>query len=195
MAPNPENSDSLTDATPVSPEHLERIAETFDREYPRLLKRLLRRAPRSAAEEIAATSFAQLLKQPYASVSRLAAYVRATAENLLFNYYRDTASRRSKLTLLEPEKSTTAPSPEAEVIDNQLKERLAYVIDHMDPELRLALQLRLYEDLSTQEIGEHFAARGIDVTERTIQRYLEQAIEICRQALVSSEEPKWERSE
>ena len=194
MPPDAENSDSLPDA-PVHPQHLECIAETFDREHPKLLRWLLRKAPRQDAEDILGEAFTQVQARPPQSVSRLAAYVRTTVENLLANYYRDKAAHRRKLMCLEPENLATTVSPEPEVIEQQLKALIGHTIERMEPPHRLALQLRLYEDLSTDEIVARFAERGIQVTERTVQRYLEQGYEICRLALATSKEPKKERSE
>lgn len=194
MSPDAQKRDSPSDA-PVTPEHLDRIAETFDREYSSLLRWLQRRAPRADAEDILSYAFTQLLAQPYASVSRMAAYVWTTAENLLANYYRNKAVRCRKSALLEPGDSIAAPSPESTVIEQQRKDLLGRAVDRLDAGQRLALQLRLYEDLSTEEIAVRFAALGISVTERTVQRYLKQSYESCRQELETSEEPKKERSE
>lgn len=193
MLPDTESPEPLP-AAPIDPEHLERIAETFDREHPRLLRRLLRKAPRQDAEDILSEAFAQLQARPHQSVGRLAAYVRTTVDNLLANYYRDRAARDRKFAWLEPEKALTAASPEPDVIEQQLKDLLGHTVNCMEPHYRLALQLRLYEDLSTEEIVTCFAERGIQVTERTVQRYLEQGYEICRLALVTPEEPDKERS-
>lgn len=193
MPPDAENPDSLPNPR-TSPQHLERIAETFDREHPKLLRWLLGKAPREDAEDILGEAFTQVQARPPQSVSRLAAYVRATVENLLANYYRDKAAHRRKLVSLEPEKSGTAVSPEPALIEQQLKDLIGRTVERMEPLYRFALQLRLYEDLSTQEIVARFAERGIQLTERTVQRYLEQGYEICRLALMTSEKPKQERA-
>jgi RNA polymerase sigma factor (sigma-70 family) len=193
MAPDTEKPDPLPDA-PASPEHLERVAETFDREYPRLLRWLLQKAPREDAKEILSEAFTQLVEQRDTAVSWMLAYVRKIVNNLLKNYYRDKAARRSKLVLLELEDSERVPSPESALIEQQRRDRLKHVIAHQEPRLRLALQLR-NEGRSHKEIAAYFAAEGIPITERTVQRYLKQVYEICRQELETSEEPKKERTE
>jgi RNA polymerase sigma factor (sigma-70 family) len=182
MAQDPEKSDFLSDV-PVSSEHEERVAEVFDREHPRLLKSLLRKAPRQDAEDILSKAFTKVLDHPSASVSNLIAYLGQTIHHLLVNYYRDKKLRRNKLELFESEESGTVPSPEVEIIEQQHRDALNRVIDGMKPRVRLAMQLRLYEDLSTPEIVARFAERGIRVTERTVQRCLDRGYEMCRQAL------------
>ena len=69
MSPDAENLDALPDV-PVHPQHLERIAETFDREHPKLLRWLLRKAPRQDAEDILGEAFTQVQAWP-ASLSPL----------------------------------------------------------------------------------------------------------------------------
>lgn len=166
--------------------HAERTKELFISEYGRLHARLCRKAPREVAEDIVAQAFANTLSTAH-SVANLRAYVRATAANLLVNYYRDREVHRAKLVRLIPEETQTCLSLEAAAMEEERQKLLTDVIDRLPPRRRMAFQLQFSEGLSCSKIVARFAERGFEITERTVRRDISVGYETCRQALEAFE--------
>jgi RNA polymerase sigma factor (sigma-70 family) len=173
--------------------HAERVEELYILEYDRLRARLCRKAPREVAEDIVAQSFANALSTAPHSVANLRAYVRATAENLLVNYYRDQKAHRDNLVRLIPEETQTCHSLEASAMEEERQRLLTDVIDRLPPRRRMAFQLQFSEGLSISEIVARFAERGFKFTERTVRRDITVGYESCRQALEAFEGKRQER--
>src|SRR6185437_9013704 len=120
-------------------------------------------------------------------------YLWTTVKNRLCNHRRDRAGRRRRLVLLNPERSTISPSPVVALIEEQRRVVLAEAIDRLQRGPRLAIQLRLYHDLSMAETIAHLAAReSIYITERTVNRYMDKGYASCRRLLTASEKPSCE---
>ena len=173
--------------------HAERLAELYTREYGRLRARLCRKAPREVAEDIVAQAFANALSTAPHSVANLLAYVRATAANLLVNYYRDRKVHRAKLVRLIPEETQTCHSLEASAMEEERQKLLTDVIGRLPPRCRMSFQLQFSEGLSISEIVARFAERGFEITERTVRRDITVGYESCRQALEAFEGKRQER--
>lgn len=179
----------------VAEEHGERVAEVYDRHYKALRRKLLRIAPRDVAEEVLSHAFEKVLSQPLPAVRDVQAYLYRTANNLLSNHYRDRRVHQDKLQLLVAEETATCDSLESETLEEERQNLLIKVIDGLPPRCQMALRLRLWEGVPNKEIVVWFAQRGIEISERTVLRYIEHAYEICRQALVAWEDPTQESSE
>src|SRR2546422_7403253 len=52
-----------------------------------------------------------------------------------------------------------------------------------------------YTTLFRSEIVSHFAAGGVDLNVRTVQRYVAEAFKRCREAMLEAEDPPNKRSE
>ena len=166
--------------------HAERVEKLYILEHGNLRARLCRKAPREVAEDIVAQAFANALSRAH-SVANLGAYVRATAANLLINYYRDQKAHRAKLIKLIPGESQTYHSLEASAMEEERQKLLTDVIDRLPPRRRMAFQLQFSEGLSISEIVARFAERGFKITERTVRRDISVGYESCRQALEAFE--------
>jgi RNA polymerase sigma factor (sigma-70 family) len=193
MSPDAEKPDPSR-AGEATKAHEERVAELFRRDNKKLRKWLCRKAPAEVADEILAQAFTKVLETESGSISHLRAYLYRTASNLRANYYRDKEAHRGKLVLLQLEEPQTALSPESSLSAQQRDEVLNKAIDGLPARCRAALQLYLWESLSIREIVAYFAARGVRVTDRTVQRDIHRGYETCRRALKASEEPRQERS-
>jgi RNA polymerase sigma factor (sigma-70 family) len=82
----------------------------------------------------------------------------------------------------------TTPAPEPNFVEDQRHELLEQAIAGLPPRCRLALTLRMWDELSYAEILSHFASKGIIVNERTVRRWVAYAIEQCREKISRAED-------
>lgn len=122
------------------------------------------------------------------SVEDLRAYVYRIAANL--------AARRGETALNQQRIRQTLAcgqeefdtSPEPALSEEQQLLRLQKIFNKLPPRERLAVRLRFWDELSFAEIVARFRARGIIVGERTVKRYVAEALARCRE-LMESESP------
>lgn len=188
--PTLEKLDELSSAV-ITPAHAERMALLFERYHGKLVKSL---APKTRswdeARDIAAQAFAELLAlDKPGTVSFLGAYLYRTARNLAANRFRNQAVRRKKEPIVGYEPIRASLSPEPEWTDLERLDILRRAIEHLTPRCRMALVLRVWHELSYDEIVARFAAAGVVLNVRTIERYVAQAIDQCRNELQAAEAP------
>jgi RNA polymerase sigma factor (sigma-70 family) len=184
MRPDIENTEVSFDEPKT---HAERVAEVFRRKYKSLRKQLLRKASADVVEDILAQAFQQVLARPLSPVAEMYGYIWLAAKNLLANHYRHQEVRRTKLKVLAAEETETGCSLEASTLDDERRRLLVETIQGLPPQYRLAFRLRFYEELSNKEIVARFAEHGINITERTVLRYIDKVYDTCRQVLERSE--------
>lgn len=173
----------------VSKEHAERMALLFHEEHRKLVGYLLRRT-RSSAEawDIASRAFSQLLfmKDPGA-VNCFKAYLYIAARNITINC-RVLGMGRTRIDgIARHEFTSTSPSPEPLLFEEERLQVLQRVVAALRPLWREAVLMRFWDHLEYQEIAERFAQKGISVTDRTVRRWVKEAIAECRRQIRSAE--------
>jgi RNA polymerase sigma factor (sigma-70 family) len=193
--PDQPDGPELSESSGPSGPHTERVAELFREEHQKLVHYLVSRTGSWAeARDIAAQAFAQVLEVREAhKVGFLKAYVYRAARNL--------ATDRAKLGLIRTrikqamkhELMTSSPSPEPTLVREERLQALQQAVDGLRPKHRAMLIWRMYEDLSYVEIEARFAAQGILVNERTLNRWYAEALREVEEAVRAPEGLREER--
>jgi RNA polymerase sigma-70 factor (ECF subfamily) len=176
--------------------HSQRIAELFRDEYAKLVHYLVASTGSWAeARDIASQAFAQVLEmRDPDTVSFLKAYVYRAARNLATNRARLGAIRGRINQIVCHEFTGISPSPEPLFMDQQRLEVLQRAIERLRPTRRMVLKWRMWEELPYAEIESRFAAEGLAVNERTLNRWYAEGLKELRQAIREAEEPQSERA-
>jgi RNA polymerase sigma factor (sigma-70 family) len=165
------------------------IAALFARYHGKLVKSLVARTRSwEEARDIASQAFVEVLSQQPGTVNFLGSYLYRTARNLAINRLTHEAVRKCKEPIIgyEPE---LHPSPEPMWVQNEQWAVLRRTIGELSPRLRMALVLRIWDELSYDEIVARFAAAGVKLSTRTVQRYIAESFEHCRRAILMAENP------
>lgn len=173
----------------VNDDHAQRIAELFQEEHAKVVHMLVPRTDSWAeAREIAAEAFAQVLavKDPR-TVSFFKAYIYKAACNIATNRRTSGAIRRRIQQGAAYDPNTASPSPEPLWCERERLEILHRAIERLAPRCRMALVLRIWDQLPYQEIVHRFATKGIAVNERTVRRWIVYALEHCREEILQAE--------
>jgi RNA polymerase sigma factor (sigma-70 family) len=179
----------------LSGAHCQRIVELFRDEHVKLVNYLVART-RSWAEarDIAAEAFAQVLEmRDPETVSFLKAYVYRAARNLATDRAKLGAIRGRINQIVRHEFTSITPSPEPLFMHEQRLDVLQRAIDGLPPTRRMVLKWRMWEELPYAEIESRFAAEGLAVNERTLNRWYAEGLKELRQAIREAEEPQRER--
>jgi len=174
----------------LSEDHAQRMEELFRNEYTRLVHYMAART-RSWAEarDIAAQAFAQVLEmRDPGSVTFLKAYVYRAARNLATDRAKIAAIRNRITGIARHEFASTSPSPEPLLMQEQRLRVLEHAIAALRPTRRMVLKWRMWEELPYAEIEARFAAEGVSVNERTLNRWYADALRELRQAIQAAEE-------
>jgi RNA polymerase sigma factor (sigma-70 family) len=177
------------DAGGVDKTHAERMAALFQDEHSKVVHYLVARAGSWAeARDIAAQAFSQVLmmKDPN-SVGSLRAYVYRAAHNIATDRQKQGAIRRRIDVLAHQEMSTVSPSPEPELMEQERLDILNAAVERLRPVHRMAVALRFWDRLSYDEIVQRFADKGMSVNERTVRRWIVDAMTECRRAVRTAE--------
>ena len=167
----------------------EQITELFTRYHAKLVKSLVARTRCwEEARDIASQAFMEVLSQRPGTVNFLGPYLYRTARNLVMNRVAHASMRKRKELLLTGEAETDS-SPEPLWAEREQAAALRRAIDVLSPRLRMALILRIWDDLPYQEIVQRFAAAGVVLNVRTVQRYVGAALETCRRTILAAQDP------
>jgi RNA polymerase sigma factor (sigma-70 family) len=178
--------------SPDGADHAKRVAELFEQYHTKLVKSLVPKTRSwDEAQDIAAQAFTELLAldQP-GKVSFLGAYLYRTARNLLNNRWKARAIRSRDEAIVGYEPIRSDASPEPEWFDLERLEVLRQAIDRLPSRCHTALVLRVWHDLTYEEIVARLAATGVSVTIRTVERDVAFAIDFCRRKLKAAESPR-----
>lgn len=179
-----------TAATPEdNAEYMKRVGALFEQYHTKLVKALLPQTrSREEAQDIAAQAFSQLLAldQP-GKVSFLRAYLYRTAGNILTSQWRARAIRRRDEAVVgyEPVQSDGRPEPQWSEIERV--QLLRSSVDRLPARCHNVLVLRIWYELTYEEIVERLAKSGVSVTTRTVERDFAFALEFCRREIEAAE--------
>ncbi len=179
-----------------------RLADLCKRQFRALVAYASRRlsgAPldrRDKAEDVVSRSLLKVMERsPCASSATLRAYWHTTVTNELRNEYRHADVRRRAEAGLAHEQDTTHPSPESTYLLQERGRVMQKAIESLSPRCKMAFRLKEWEGLSAREVAARLAAEGIDVGERQVLRYVEEAWAVCQRALEAYEDSHKEETE
>lgn len=109
-----------------------------------------------------------------ATVREPRAYLTTIAKRLLSNHYRRRSLERAYLEALAALPEPQAPSPEQRLLILETLHQIDALLHALSPRVRQAFLLAQLERLAYDEI-----ARRLDVSVRTVQRYIVQGYEQC----------------
>ena len=167
--------------------HEDRVADLFTKYYAKLVKSLVTRSRSwDEARDIASQAFVEVLSQRPGTVNFMGAYLYRTAKNIAINRLTHEVMRNEKQSLVayEPE---TRVSPESLRDDEEHAAVLRRAVASLSPRIRMAFVLRIWDELTYDEIVDRFAAIGVELTVRTAQRYVATAFKECRRAILGAE--------
>jgi RNA polymerase sigma factor (sigma-70 family) len=166
------------------PTYADRIAQLFRDEYKRVVHYLVAHTGSSAeARDIAAQAFKQVLELDAASVEQPKAYVYKMARNIATDRARAAAIRRRLNHVIEPTSSVPFGAPEPLCVEAQRRELLHAAIRRLPPRWRMAFILSVCYELPHAAVLERFAAVGVEINERTLRRWIANAVAQCRSDL------------
>lgn len=158
-------------------------AGLFAQHYTKLVKSLVARTRSwDEARDIASQAFVEVLTQRPGSVSFLGPYLYRTARNLALNRlnHRAMLLRKESIVCSYPAEQI---SPESEWAQHERIAVLHRAVGALAPRLRMAIILRIWDELSYEEIAQRFAELGVQINVRTLQRYMAEALKQCRLAM------------
>lgn len=165
-------------------QHEDRVAELFTRYYAKLVKSLFTRTRSwDEARDIASQAFVEVLSQRPGSVNFLSAYLYRTAKNIAINRLTHEIMRSEKRSLVGYEAEELL-SPECLWTDEEHATVLRRTVALLSPRVRMAFVLRIWDELTYDEIVRRFADSGVELTVRTAQRYVAAAFDECRRSIL-----------
>jgi RNA polymerase sigma factor (sigma-70 family) len=186
-----------TDLVPITApqsveSHAERVGQLFYRYHGKLVRFLAARTHSwEEARELAAQTFEQVLTHAAPrQIEFFRAYLYRTARNLATDQVKHRAMQRRKEPVMRFEGNSAGPSPEPERVEAERREVVQQAVERLAPRLKMALTLRIYDELSDAEIVSRFAAEGVQLTGRTVRRYLACAYEQIRLEILAAESPR-----
>jgi len=181
-------ADGTAASPPSEPVHDQHLADLFTRYHAKLVKSLVARTRSwEEARDIASQAFVEVLSQRPGAVSFLGSYLYRTARNLAINRLAHAAMQKRKEPIVGYEPTGTHPSPEPLWAEKEQIAMLRRTVESLSPRLRMAITLRIWDELSYEDIVSRFAAIGVDLNVRTVQRYVAEAFEQCRRAIRAAE--------
>jgi DNA-directed RNA polymerase specialized sigma24 family protein len=121
-------------------------------------------------------------------------YLYRTARNLATDRHRARVMLQRKESILKNDwVQAHAPSPEVFCVEFERAALLREAIEHLPAELRMALLLRVQHELSDDAIVARFAQQGVQISSRTIRRYISEAYRRVAAEVESAECPKEDR--
>jgi RNA polymerase sigma factor (sigma-70 family) len=135
------------------------------------------------AKELVATVFHNICVGGQAYyVTDMTAFCFRALDNQLYNYLRHEAVvERTKEEVADGRPSV--PSPESMVLNDERTRKIWDAVGQLPYRARMTYQWHEWDGLSTQEIIARFAQEGIFVSERTVQRYFNDAREALAEKL------------
>jgi RNA polymerase sigma factor (sigma-70 family) len=170
--------------------HAQRIAELFRQDHDKVVHYLVARCGSWAeARDIAAQAFKQMLEvDDPSAITHLKSYVYRVARNIATDRAKIGAIRRRLNKIASYEIPRTSPSPEPLLCEQERLQTLQRVVEQLPPRCRMALILRIWEELPYAEILSRFATMGVIVNERTLRRWVAYALEYCRGEMLQAED-------
>lgn len=166
------------------------LTDLFTAEAPRLRRLLRRFGPQVSPDDIVQESFARLCSADQSKIDSPRAYLFRTAHNLALNDIRRTRSAPFR-SVAEPELLTPealGPSPEQELVSGEEMAQMDVALAGLPEHLREALLLYKIEGLHHRDI-----ARRLGVTERSVRRYIADALARCHVALCAGDQEDEQR--
>nr|WP_260856003.1 sigma-70 family RNA polymerase sigma factor [Pseudomonas psychrotolerans] len=155
-----------------------RTLQTLYRDHSGWLQAWLRRRLGSEwdAADLSQETFLRLVRNPQVlgELQEPRAYLLTIGKRLLINLQRKRSLEQAYLDALAELPEACAPSPEQRWVLLETLQALDELLDGLPPAVRLAFLLSQLEGLTYREIGER-----LQVSERTIKRYMAQAYEHC----------------
>ena len=141
-----------------------------------LLQRLLLRLRnRAEAEDVASETFVRVLHAGrLAAIREPRAYLTTVARRLLIDHYRRQSLEQAWLATLAQLPAPTAPSVEERLLILETLQQIDAMLDGLGAKVRTAFLLSQLEGMAYADI----AAR-LHVSERTVKRYMVQALTQC----------------
>lgn len=134
------------------------------------------------ASDIAQDTFLRILKlndeHSLRELSEPRAYLRTVAKRVLINFYERQTLERAYLDVLERMPEQTMPSPEQRMIIFEALQEIDALLDTLPAKVRKAFLLSQLDGLTYAEI-----AASLEVSERTVKRYMMSAFEQCLLAM------------
>jgi len=179
----------------LSEDHVRRIGKLFQDEYARLVHYMAARTQSwSEARDIASQAFAQVLEMENPeTVSFLKAYVYRAARNLATDRAKSASIRHRLNPIVQQDIAETSPSPEPLLMEEQRLRVLQQAVEVLRPTRRMLLRWRIWEELSYAQIEARFAAEGVIVTERTLNRWYAEGLKELREAIGRAEESQLQK--
>ena len=170
--------------------HAQRIAELFRQDHDKVVHYLVARCGSWAeARDIAAQAFKQMLEvDDPGAITHMKAYVYKVARNIATDRARIGSIRRRLNKIAAYGIPRTSPSPEPLLCEQEQLQILQRVVDQLPPRCRMALILRIWEELPYAEILSRFATMGVIVNERTLRRWVAYALAHCRGEMLQAED-------
>ena len=155
-----------------------RTLQAFYRDHSGWLQAWLRRRLGSEwdAADLSQEAFLRLLRNPQvvAELQEPRAYLLTIGKRLLINFQRRRSLEQAYLNALAELPETCAPSPEQRWVLLETLQALDELLDGLPSAVRQAFLLSQLEGLTYREIADQ-----LQVSERTIKRYMAQAYEHC----------------
>ncbi|NJN27854.1 MAG: RNA polymerase sigma-70 factor [Cyclobacteriaceae bacterium] len=154
----------------------------FDHFYPRLLKfALYFLESNQAAEEIVSTVFIGVWnnRQKLPKIERIEAYLFSSVRNKSFSYLRD--NKRIQMKDLGSEESLFVPcfdSPDAELLNNELKDIIFEAINKLPPRCKMIFLLIREDGFKYNEVAEL-----LDISPKTVEAQMGRALDKLRENL------------
>jgi RNA polymerase sigma-70 factor (ECF subfamily) len=202
--PDPKEGDQRSETAeqqkgwlPVGPEQSRRVREVFEEEHDRLVHVLVAKTGSwAAARDIADEAFANVLEVAQrGAIANVKAYVYKSALNRVGKVAKAAAYRRSVEHLIdEPSGEHTTPPELAAQCAGRLQ-KLQEALEALPARVRMAIVWRFWDEMTYEDIAARLGRHGIPVHERTVKRWIVNALEFCRQQIASSEAGKRSDSE
>jgi RNA polymerase sigma-19 factor, ECF subfamily len=194
--PDPKEGDERSETAeqervrlPVDPEHSQRVREVFESEHDRLVHVLVAKTGSwAAARDIADQAFANVLEiAQRGSIGNVKAYVYKSALNHAGKMAKTAAHRRSLEHLIdEPSGEHTMP-PELAAQHAGRMQALQMALHALPARVRMAVVWRFWDEMPYEDIAARLGRHGVPVHERTVKRWIVNALEFCRQQIAGSE--------
>jgi RNA polymerase sigma factor (sigma-70 family) len=162
------------------------VAELFVQYHAKLVKSLAALTHSSEeARDIASQAFVEVLSRPPGAVNFLGPYLYRAAHHLAINRLKHQAMCKRKASLVH--ESVVTPSPESTLAEEERASLAQSALKALPPRLKMSVVLRMWDELTYEEIVLRFASLGVDVSARTVQRYVAKALSQCRRAVRAAE--------
>jgi len=155
------------------------VARLFASHHPWLMRRMRRYLPCiQDAEDVVADTFTQVVQHPdIGSIVQPEAFLTTIAKRLTTRLWRKRAIERAYLERMAQAREEWGTSAEQQLVALQTLQEIDGWLHQLPVRVRLAFLYRVLDDLSHDEI-----ALRLQVSVRTVGRYLRQAMLRCMQA-------------